>query len=64
MTLRVYDVTGRLVRTLHDRHTTAGSHVASWNGRDDLGARAASGVYFYRIDAGGRTHTRKMTLLR
>lgn len=62
--LRVYDVSGRLVRTLVSRPLAAGPHVLTWDGTDDRGGRVASGVYFYRLTAGARTATRKMILLR
>jgi hypothetical protein len=38
-------------------------HKATWDGRDDSGRRAAAGLYFYRLNAGERTLTRKVTLL-
>ncbi len=62
--LDVYDAAGRLVRVLVDANKSAGRHQAVWNGRDGLGAQAASGVYFYRLDARSFTQTRKMILLR
>ena len=63
--IRVFDVAGRLVRTLVDAALPAGDHVARWNGDTNHGARAASGVYFYRIVyAGGEVSSRKMTILR
>jgi hypothetical protein len=50
--LVVYDVLGRRVRTLHSGETlTAGHYRTSWNGRDDEGRSAASGVYLYRLTA-------------
>jgi hypothetical protein len=62
--LRVYDVNGARVRTLVDGVESGGSHRVTWDGRDDSGMRAASGVYLLRIDAAGTTTTRKMTLLK
>lgn len=64
VSLRVFDVSGRLVRTLVEGELRAGRHETVWNGTDSRGARAASGVYFYRLEAGGIVRTRKMTLLR
>jgi hypothetical protein len=53
VTLRVYDVAGRLVRTLVDEERSAGVlHAVSWDGRDHAARRVASGVYFYRLNAG------------
>jgi hypothetical protein len=47
--IRIYDIAGRLVRTLVDRPETPGFHIARWDGRTDEGAFTASGVYLYRI---------------
>jgi hypothetical protein len=62
--LAVYDLRGALVRTLVDEKLPPGEHRASWNGRDDLGRPAASGVYFYRLEALGMSRTQKGLLLR
>ncbi len=64
--LEIFDVAGRLVRTLVDPGQTVapGPHRAYWDGIDDRGARVASGVYFYRLKTGTYTKTRKMVLLR
>ncbi len=65
VTLRIYDVAGRLVRTLvDDDHAPAGSREATWDGRDNSGATVASGVYFYRLEAGSFVSTKKMLLLK
>ena len=62
--LSVYDIAGRLVRTLVDTSIQAGSHSVAWDGRDERGREMASGLYFYRVAAGAATETRPMTLLR
>jgi hypothetical protein len=62
--LRVFDAAGRLVRTLVDTSEGAGAHDVTFDGRDDNGRPVASGVYFYRLDAGTTTQTRKMVLLK
>jgi len=63
--LRVYDVSGALVRTLEDRPHSAGDHRRSWDGRNERGRRVASGVYFYRLTTGdGFAQTRKLLMLR
>ena len=64
VTLRVYDVAGRLVTTLAQQNYPAGAHTITWNGIDRRGVSVASGVYFYRITAGADTATKKMVLLR
>ncbi len=63
VTLHIYDVAGRLVRTLVDDSQTAGQKTIGWNGTNNTGTRVASGVYFYRMKAPGFTQTRKMVLL-
>jgi hypothetical protein len=64
VSLDVYDAAGRLVRRLVDGVRAAGSHTATWDGRDDAEHLAGSGIYFYRLHAGKVTETRKMVLLK
>lgn len=64
VSLRVFDAAGRLVRELANEEQPAARHVAEWDGKDGAGRQAASGVYFYRLDAGSFTRTKKMILLR
>jgi flagellar hook assembly protein FlgD len=58
--LAVYDVAGRLVRSLLARDVGVGYHTADWDGRDDAGRPVRSGVYFCRLAAGTRSQTRKL----
>jgi hypothetical protein len=62
--LEVYDVQGRLVRTLVDGNRSAGRHVENWNGTDDNGGRVASGMYLARLKSDGVTGMMKMMLLK
>ena len=62
--LRVYDVSGRLVRVLIDEIREAGSYEAIWNGTNDEGRKTASGIYFCRMEAGDYERTLKMVQLR
>jgi hypothetical protein len=62
--LSIYDVAGRLIRTLVDGGIQAGSHSVAWDGRDQKGREMPSGLYFYRMAAGAAAETRPMTLLR
>jgi hypothetical protein len=62
--LKIYDVAGRLVRTLVDRRLVADHYEVSWDGTNNGGRQVASGIYFYRIVAGKHSRTRKMVLLR
>ena len=48
----VYDVTGRLVQTLHDGPVGVGSHALEWDGRDREGRETTSGTYFVRTSSG------------
>ena len=64
VTLQILDSQGRLVRTLLDRAQLAGEYSIAWSGADEGGAMVPSGVYFYRLEALGRVHTRKMTLMK
>jgi hypothetical protein len=52
------------VRTLVDGFVPAGDHEATWDGLDDRGAPAASGVYFYRLRVGDAIETRRMVLVK
>jgi hypothetical protein len=63
-TLRVFDVAGRLVRTLVSGSLPAGAHVADWDGRNETGGTVANGVYFYRLQAAGEFATKKLILVR
>jgi hypothetical protein len=62
--LEVYDLQGRLVRTLASEPMTAGDHTVVWDGRANDGQPAASGAYVYRLTANDQTLSRKMTLLK
>ena len=63
--LGIYDVSGRLMRTLRDGASEeAGPHSAIWRGTDDEGRQLPSGVYFYRLEVGSESRTRRMVLLR
>jgi len=62
--IRIYDTTGRLVRTLVDRKEAAGSHDVTWDGRDQFGTAVSSGVYFYKMTAGSFVESRRMVLLK
>jgi len=64
VTLDIYNVLGQRVRTLVDRVLSAGRWTEDWDGRAQDGARAASGIYFYRVEAGDFLKTRKMMLLK
>ncbi|HEX7879149.1 MAG TPA: PQQ-dependent sugar dehydrogenase [Candidatus Eisenbacteria bacterium] len=62
VSLRVFDVTGRVVRTLVEEPQVAGDHVVAWDGQDDQFAAVPSGVYFYRIEAGADRQSGKVLI--
>lgn len=62
--LAVYDISGRLVKTLVDSKMVAGDHEVVWNGKDSNGQRVASGVYLYKMTAGDFSSTDKMLMLK
>ena len=69
VTLSIYAVNGRLVRTLALEHQPAGMYqhkdrAAYWDGRNEVGEAVATGVYFYTLTAGDFTATRRMLILR
>lgn len=63
-TLRIFDVNGRLVRTLVDSYLASGSRTVEWDGRDDQGRSLASGTYYMRLQAGGEYVNKSLNLLK
>jgi hypothetical protein len=62
--LEVYNIMGQRVTTLVDEYREAGTHSVTWNSKNDAGHEVSSGVYFYRLESGSFTETRKMVLLK
>ena len=62
--LQVFDVTGSLVKTILDEAISAGNREAAWDGTNTAGAKVASGMYLYRIQAGNFTAVKKMVMLK
>ena len=62
--LRIYNQLGQTVRTLVDNRMKAGRHSLKWDGSDDMGRGAASGVYFFNLEAGDFSQIRKMMLVK
>ncbi len=62
--VKIYKVTGQLVKTLVDGIRDAGAYAITWDGTNNHGAEVASGVYFYRMWSKNFSRTRKMILLR
>ncbi len=64
MTLSVYDIAGRLVRTLLQEPRGAGYHDVLWTGTDDQGRPVGTGIYFLRIRAGSWSEVKKVMLVK
>jgi glucuronoarabinoxylan endo-1,4-beta-xylanase len=58
--ITIFDILGRAVRAFNVGRQSIGSHSVLWNGRSDLGERVATGVYFYRLDAGGESRVKRL----
>jgi len=65
VTLQIFDMAGRLVRNLITSASHAsGRHEVVWNGRDEADRQVASGTYFYRLEAGSYSETKRMVLVK
>lgn len=64
VSVQVFDLTGRLMRTLVDATMEAAAHVVPWDGTDDSGRPVASGAYYCRVTTDAATATAKMMLLK
>jgi len=64
VSLKIYNLLGQEVASLVDEFQPAGFYEVRWNGRTRSGGQAASGIYFFTINAGEFTRTQKMILLR
>nr|MBN2278929.1 T9SS type A sorting domain-containing protein [candidate division Zixibacteria bacterium] len=62
--LDIFNVLGQKVKTVVNEFQEAGSKSVIWDGRDDGGVSVASGIYFYRLNAGDYNETRKMMMLK
>jgi hypothetical protein len=67
--IRIYNLSGQLVRTLELGHQPAGYYItkdkaAYWDGKDNFGAKVASGLYYYTLRAGEFKVTRKMAIMK
>ena len=62
--LQVYDILGKLVKTIVDREFEPGTYKATWDGTDHSNIQVSSGIYLYKLEAGTFTSTRKMVLVK
>ena len=64
VSLAIYDMRGHLVKMLLNQECSAGMHQAVWDGTDVAGGLVASGLYIYKIEAGAKSETKQILLLR
>ncbi len=64
VTIAVYDILGRIVKVLAKEKLQAGKYEVDWDGTNDANLRVSSGVYFYKIVAGGYTDIKKMVMVK
>jgi hypothetical protein len=62
--LKVYDLSGRLVKTLVDKEMDSGYYEIEWNGRNEFGKKVGEGIYFYKLQVGKLKTVRKTILLK
>jgi flagellar hook assembly protein FlgD len=62
--IQIYNISGQLVRTYDIGYQRQGSYSVRWDGRHQNGQSVASGVYFYRIQAGEHALTNRIVLLK
>ena len=62
--VKVYDINGRLVRSVLGEHQELGTHRLQWDSKNDAGASVASGVYFYQVRFDQSVLSRKMLFLK
>ncbi len=62
VSLKLYNIAGQLVRTLVNETMPAGNHTVTWNGNNSNGEKVASGIYFYKLNAGNFSKTMKMVM--
>jgi flagellar hook assembly protein FlgD len=64
ISLKIYDILGREIKTLINEIKTAGFYSVEWDGKNSIGQSVGSGVYFYQLKSGnGSVSTKKMVLL-
>ena len=64
VSIAIYDVMGRRIRSLMNTSQTAGYHTIRWDARNDMGEGVSAGMYIYTIQAGEFRAMKKMVLLK
>ena len=62
--LKIFDLTGNIVKTLADEYKTAGYYNFNWNSKNNMGQSVSDGIYFYKLKTEDFTQTKKMLLLK
>ena len=62
--LNIFNLKGQLVKTLVNEHLDAAYHSVVWNGKDNSNKTVSSGIYFYKMETGSYTSTKKMILMK
>jgi hypothetical protein len=62
--INIYNIKGQKVKTLTNDYFDAGNHQIIWNGKDQNNRQVSSGIYFFKMEAGSYTHTKKMILMK
>ena len=64
VSIKIYDVTGRLIKTLADRPMTQGEHQIDWDRKDAQGNAVSAGTYVLQFNVRGEIETRKLSIVR
>ena len=64
VSLSIYNILGEKVKTLVNGNLDAGNHTVTWDGKNESGSVVASGIYFYKLNAGDNVTIKKMSLLK
>jgi hypothetical protein len=64
ITLKIYNITGQLVKTLVDEEKTPGTYKVNWDGKNNSNEEVASGVYFYELKSNNLKESKRMVLIK
>lgn len=64
ITLRIYNISGQIVKTLVDEDKTPGTYSVTWDGKNNSGEEVASGIYFYQLKSENFKETKRMVLIK
>ena len=64
VSIRIYDISGQIVREFNEEHTEAGNFEIIWDGRNNFGEKVSSAAYFYQVSAGEFVESKKMILIK